>query len=128
VSPYPRNEAGKIWSLGVRTERGCLEWTGYALTGKRGLPYGRIRIAGRVVRVHRLAWELSNGPIPPGVFVCHKCDNSRCFEPSHLYLGDAASNMADKTMKGRARGGKLVGDRNPSSGNKRHRTVDGRFA
>jgi HNH endonuclease len=50
--------------------------------------------------VHRVAWELENGPIPPDLVVLHWCDHPACVNPEHLYLGD----RADHTLKWVARG------------------------
>lgn len=44
---------------------------------------------------HRAAWYFSHGPIPKGMFICHKCNNRICVNVDHLYLGDAASNGDD---------------------------------
>jgi hypothetical protein len=76
---------------------GCLEWQG-ALSDNG---YGRISVLGTAQRVHRVAYELFNGPIPEGMFVCHKCDNPPCCEPGHLFLGTPKQNTADMHNKGR---------------------------
>lgn len=68
--------------------------------------YGGIRDAGkegRLLKTHRVAWELTNGPIPDGSWVLHKCDNPSCVRPDHLYLGDQFANMADMVSRGRRR-------------------------
>lgn len=55
----------------------------------------------RLVYVHRLSWELANGPIPAGMAVCHRCDVPNCVRPDHLFLGTQAANLADMHSKGR---------------------------
>lgn len=63
--------------------------------------------------LHRIAWEAHNAePIPPGMYVCHTCDNPLCFNPQHLFLGTPQDNMDDKCRKGRHRAVSTpVGDR-----------------
>lgn len=82
----------------MRMPNGCLEWTGRRLRGAHGV----IRGATQNEYTHRVAWELANGPIPEGVIVCHHCDNPPCCEPTHLFLGTDADNVADMISKGRA--------------------------
>lgn len=76
---------------------GCLEWTG--ATGSHG--YGVLNVGGAIVSVHRLAYELAFGAIEPDSFVCHRCDNKRCIEPTHLFAGTPGDNARDMTAKGR---------------------------
>jgi hypothetical protein len=76
-------------------ETGCWLWSGGGVR-----PYGLISTG-----THRLAWELANGPIPDGMQVLHRCDEPRCCNPDHLFLGTQSDNMADKVRKGRTRNG-----------------------
>jgi hypothetical protein len=62
------------------------------------------------VRAHRLAYELTQGPVPRGMYICHTCDNRRCCNPAHLFLGTHRENMQDMTRKHRAPHRKLTPD------------------
>lgn len=79
---------------------GCWLWTG-AVTPSG---YGKLKIGGRKGKfwvASRVAWSLHFGPIPSGLFVCHRCDNPPCCNPDHLFLGSHKENMQDCSKKRR---------------------------
>lgn len=83
----------------------CLEWTG----SKNANGYGTMKWEGGSKLTHRLTWIAVHGSIPDGKDVLHTCDNRKCRNIDHLWIGDHEDNMADKKAKGRNRNGMLKG-------------------
>lgn len=88
----------------VKDQDSCWPYSkkSFAHSLNRACTYGLVyKTRSKRVRAHRLTFELAFGEIPEGMFVCHRCDNPLCCNPAHLFLGDAATNNADKMGKGR---------------------------
>lgn len=90
----------------------CWNWKG----AKKPKGYGNVRINGKYLIAHRVAFSLANGNIPSGLMVCHICDNPSCCNPSHLMLGTAKSNAADMVLKDRQKE-KIYAARGERNGN-----------
>ena len=103
----------KFWkkvNTNMRCHEECWEWSG----GVSGSGYGHFGWQGKDITTHRYSYQLHH-PITIDLFggedasklcVCHKCDNRRCVNPAHLFLGSFNDNIQDKCAKGRARGGR----------------------
>jgi hypothetical protein len=83
----------------VDPSTGCHIWQ--ASTNQAG--YGQLILDGRMISAHRLAWIAKHGPIGKGLEVCDRCDERRCCNPDHMFLGSHAENMADLKAKNRRR-------------------------
>jgi len=93
----------RFWDYVKKSLFGCWEWK----AGKDAGGYGHFFLKSlgkgkkKHTKAHRFSWELHYGPIPDGLFVCHKCDNPACVRPTHLFLGDNSTNIKDAFNKGR---------------------------
>jgi hypothetical protein len=74
----------------------CIEWD--KRLNEHG--YGIIYHDSKQWYVHRLEWTNNFGEIPKGKCVCHTCDNRKCYNINHLFLGSHLENMQDMAKKG----------------------------
>lgn len=93
----------------VNKETGCWEFNG-ELTPNG---YGRVKLDGKRVRLHRVSFSRLVGRIQEGIFVCHHCDVRNCWNPDHLFLGTHRDNVRDMWSKGRGRTSIKCGSGNP---------------
>ena len=89
----------QFWPLAQRVDD-CWIWQGK----KDAKGYGFAHFNRSKTFAHRIAWELTHGPIPDGLCVCHSCDTPLCVNPAHLWLGTRSENTLDRHAKGRSRG------------------------
>jgi hypothetical protein len=95
--PIPKSNAADFWKhVEVGSVKKCWHWS--LSLNESG--YGRVTYRRRSWKAHQLAWVLTFGS-RRGFFVLHKCDNPRCCNPHHLFLGTNKTNMQDSALKGR---------------------------
>lgn len=95
---YPRKSLKARFEAKVAVvESGCHEWQ--STIHRDG--YGKFWHETGQVQAHRMAYQIYKGEVPEGLWVLHKCDNRKCVNPEHLYLGDAKQNVSDMHTRGR---------------------------
>lgn len=96
MSPATSDPVARFHSRIRKAENGCWLWDGASVRGR-----GQFSVNNRVVLVTRFAYQHFKGPIPQGMFVCHTCDEPRCANPDHLWLGTPRENVLDALKKRR---------------------------
>lgn len=87
----------RFWKkVDIKGENDCWNWMGATSYG-----YGQFGINYKLIRSHRISYMLSNGEIPDNFVICHSCDNKKCCNPKHLFLGTQSENILDAVNKGR---------------------------
>lgn len=95
----------RFWAKVIKQAE-CWPFTG----AKHHFGYGVFRPPGKAMTTsHRVAWELTHGPIPDGQCVLHRCDNPPCCNPDHLFLGTQEDNARDRVAKRRTAYGENAG-------------------
>lgn len=93
-----RSLVDRFWAK-VRKSDGCWLWIG----AKNSHGYGYFAVTHNwIVRAHRIAFELTTGPVPVDLHVLHRCDVRACVNPAHLFLGTQLDNVRDMVAKGRS--------------------------
>ena len=91
-------DAGFWKRVDVKGGNECWPWLSYI----NDAGYGVTRTTrNKAVRASHIAYELTYGPLPDGMFVCHSCDNPVCCNPAHLFAGTHTDNMRDMDKKNR---------------------------
>lgn len=102
--PQPRDTQGRFGAVPLKerfedkirkqeSDGGCWLWKGSRTSFNSG--YGQIRIDGRLVKAHRVSYELYHGPLDPNLILLHLCDTKGCVNPGHLRQGTQSENRKE---------------------------------
>jgi hypothetical protein len=90
---HPESIINRFWKyVDKKSDNECWEWKGSLM--KRG-NYGQLRYKFKTLKSHRISFEIHYGKIEVGKHICHKCGNSKCCNPNHLYEGTPKENWHD---------------------------------
>lgn len=106
---YPELYEKMLAKVSKDPESGCWNWTGWGHYDRKypGNRYGGISYRDpttgkqKTNTTHRAMWIALRGEPPKGMCVCHTCDNPRCCNPKHLWLGSRKANTQDMMLKNR---------------------------
>lgn len=99
------NDLRRFYSFFVKCD-GCWEWQGTRHSTGRGVFW----LNGKHEKAHRVAWIIAKGQIPRGKIICHHCDNGRCVNPGHLFVGTHKDNTQDMIRKWRYVGNRKLNE------------------
>lgn len=85
----------------VQKTDNCWIWTAALRKGYGSITKPNAGKTSGKLYAHRVSFEIHIGPIPEGMKVLHRCDNPKCVNPSHLFLGTSKDNSLDMVAKGR---------------------------
>lgn len=92
MTQFTNKDIKRFWGkVNILEPDKCWEWAG--LLKPKG--YGDFWVDHKMRLAHRVVWELTYGDIPVNIMVLHKCNNKKCVNPNHLYLGTAGNNIRD---------------------------------
>lgn len=119
----PRPYTKRFWNFVHPIPDTCWEWHGKRDKQGYGILYDA-STPGKELRAHRVAYEIAHGPILPGFYVLHHCDQPSCVNVAHLFLGTPGDNLRDASQKQRLQtGDKHWSRRMPERISRKHANV-----